>query len=302
MFAIVIFMTEDGITALQTIYFCFVTATTVGYGDISPSTPVGKVTSVIFMLVSIGTLASCVSTISAMTLHKLNNRNTGKGIHMNNLDLLIIGFPSETKVRKIVTEFRKDDRYEDAKICLLTKQVDIRPAWFEDVFLEFARGMASSREVLDSIGIDSVKQILMLANDPLDESSDDFTTSGISMIKHMNKDVLILAEKVRIDPTMFEIEGTDTIVDVSSPEMLVQELQDTGAVDLAKTIFSNDVDGTQTNIINEDFGIWEDVVGKLCRADMTALGYKNPGDKKFNFTPKHSDVIREKAVIKCITM
>ena len=303
LFTIVIFMTEDDITMLQTIYFCFVTATTVGYGDISPSTPIGKVASVIFMLISIGTLASCISTISAITMNNMSQRNKGKGVNMNDLDLLIIGYPSDTKVRTVVTEFRNDERYKDSTICLLTKQLDMRHAWFEDVQLEFVSGIASDRQILsDCCGIETVKKILILANDPQDESSDDFATSAISMIKHLNPDVLIIAEKVRNDSTMFEIEQCDVIVDISSAEMLVQELQDGGAVALAKTIFSNSVDGTQRNIVNEDFGIWEDVVAKLCRNDMTALGYKNPEDKGFTFTPKHSDVIREGAEIKCIMM
>lgn len=56
----------EGMSILDGIWWAFVTATTVGYGDISPSTPFGRIIAAILMLVGIGLSGSLTSTITAM--------------------------------------------------------------------------------------------------------------------------------------------------------------------------------------------------------------------------------------------
>lgn len=299
-FTILIHETQEGITWLQSIYFSVVVATTVGFGEITPATPLGKIIFIIFILISLGTLTSCLTTISAIAWTRIMNRNKGKGMKLKNLDLLIVGFPSDTKVKRIITEFKADRRYSNAKIAVLSKQIETIPSWFEDHFVEFVHGTASDKQLLIDLGIDSIKQCLMLAIDPEDPDCDDYTTSGISMIKYLNKCIPIIAESVREDKTMFEIEHCDVIVDVSPAEMLVQELQDPGAIELATTIFSNKVEGTQQNIIINEGGKWQDVVSSLIIQNATAIGYKQPGEAHFVFTPKYNDVIQRGATVKCL--
>ena len=48
------------------IWWSFVTTTTVGYGDLSPSTPIGRIIAAILMIIGIGLIGSLTSTITAM--------------------------------------------------------------------------------------------------------------------------------------------------------------------------------------------------------------------------------------------
>lgn len=69
----------EGMTIYDGIWWSFVTATTVGYGDISPATPAGRVIAAILMIVGIGLIGSLTSTLTALFFHRHENaskRNT----------------------------------------------------------------------------------------------------------------------------------------------------------------------------------------------------------------------------------
>lgn len=65
----------EGITFGNALWWSFVTITTVGYGDISPITPIGRIIASILMLVGIGFLSMLTGTISTFFLSK--NSSTG---------------------------------------------------------------------------------------------------------------------------------------------------------------------------------------------------------------------------------
>ncbi|MDD7793726.1 potassium channel family protein [Clostridium sp. 'White wine YQ'] len=60
----------EGLSLGNSLWWSFVTITTVGYGDISPSTPIGRVLASILMLVGIGFLSMLTGTIATFFLKK----------------------------------------------------------------------------------------------------------------------------------------------------------------------------------------------------------------------------------------
>lgn len=54
---------------LDALWWAFVTATTVGYGDLSPGSGIGRIIACVLMLVGIGLIGSLTSTITTFFLH-----------------------------------------------------------------------------------------------------------------------------------------------------------------------------------------------------------------------------------------
>lgn len=67
-------MYAEGMTFGDGMWWAFVTATTVGYGDLSPSTTLGRLIAAILMIFGIGLIGSITSTITSYFL-KLDNKN-----------------------------------------------------------------------------------------------------------------------------------------------------------------------------------------------------------------------------------
>ncbi|MGB5051365.1 MAG: potassium channel family protein, partial [Caldilineaceae bacterium] len=54
----------EGMGWIDAFYFCVITLTTVGYGDLSPQTPVGKLFTVIYIFVGLGLLAAFIGYVA----------------------------------------------------------------------------------------------------------------------------------------------------------------------------------------------------------------------------------------------
>lgn len=57
-------------------WWSFVTVTTVGYGDISPTTPIGRIIACILMLSGIGFISMLTSTVSTYFIRRSDKKNT----------------------------------------------------------------------------------------------------------------------------------------------------------------------------------------------------------------------------------
>lgn len=59
----VVFHYVEGWRWLDAVYFCVITLTTIGYGDITPQTDLGKVFNMIYILVGLGLILSFIKTV-----------------------------------------------------------------------------------------------------------------------------------------------------------------------------------------------------------------------------------------------
>lgn len=59
----VVYHYVEGWSWLDSIYFCIITLTTIGYGDLAPQTVAGKVFTMAYILVGVGLILGFVNTV-----------------------------------------------------------------------------------------------------------------------------------------------------------------------------------------------------------------------------------------------
>ncbi|WP_119327529.1 potassium channel family protein [Companilactobacillus musae] len=74
----ILYSLSEGISLSNALWWAIVTATTVGYGDISPHTLIGRIASVILMFVGVGFIGTLTSSISSYFIqnHTADNDNS----------------------------------------------------------------------------------------------------------------------------------------------------------------------------------------------------------------------------------
>ena len=70
----VFFRSVEDLSWLDSVYFTVVTLTTVGYGDISPTTGAGKVFTILYLIIGVGVLVSFVAVTARIMVETRQER------------------------------------------------------------------------------------------------------------------------------------------------------------------------------------------------------------------------------------
>jgi hypothetical protein len=211
------------------------------------------------------------------------------------VSLLIIGYPSEQKVKEIIEHLIIDER-EDENIVCLNNVLDERPLWMEKYNITFIKGIGSDKDALIRANAENTDKCLILANDANNYTSDDYSSSTATVFMKIKKETAkLLIEVVRNDNILFEDydENVVTTFRVDNPEVISQEILDPGAFQLKDATFSTKTNGTQFNIdiiFNNDVQ-YSEIAYKLIMNGLIPEGFKRKNDNLFNLLPEPNEIL-----------
>ncbi len=109
------FMVTEGLVLVDALYFSIVTITTVGYGDIHPISPAGKMLAILIIITGVGAFLGVVANATEMILNKRE-----KLIRVKKLNVIIGVFFSELGTRLLITLTKADPQIETIRetLCL----------------------------------------------------------------------------------------------------------------------------------------------------------------------------------------
>jgi voltage-gated potassium channel len=158
---------EPNISLVNAFWLSIVTLTTVGYGDITPTTLGGRIVGMLIMLFGIGILGMFTASIASIFVAKRLKED--RGMQTRDFDNHIIICTWNSSAKEIIQELRSDDRFGKTPIVLLA-DLELKPVDDENLF--FLKGSATE-ENLKRANIELAKTVIILGEDRLEPDTRD---------------------------------------------------------------------------------------------------------------------------------
>ena len=264
----------EGMKISDAVWVTFTTATTVGYGDLSASTPMGRASTVLLMyLVGLWVFAEVIGLF--MERREFVGESKRKGIWSWKMNghIVIINTPDfngDLYLERLVSEFRADDDYKQLKIVVVSHKLqDGLPLELRSNGVVLVCGDPTDVGVFDKACVSTAKYVVVVSDKSDSPKSDAYTLDAVYRSRKVNKDAFIAAECV-IDENRDGIfdNGANAIIRPirSYPGLIVRAIDSIGSEKIFEDLFSSDhakIDNTKdASHLKSEIGslTWKEIV------------------------------------------
>ncbi|AXI09842.1 potassium channel protein [Oceanobacillus zhaokaii] len=176
-------------TIFEGIWWAFVTAATVGFGDYVPLTTSGKLIGILLILTGGGLIGFYVSSIASGTIKREQDIEHGRLAFKGTGHLILVGWNERTRqLIKIVLEKNPNE-----KIVLIDRT--LRHISFSEYPIHFINGDATEDAILTKANIRQAERVLLTADLIKNErQADTYTILATVAIRGNNENIPIIAE------------------------------------------------------------------------------------------------------------
>ncbi len=232
---------NPNLSVWDSVWMSIISITTIGYGDYSPRTPGARIGTMIFTVI-IGLTA--FTTFLGMVVDwiiELNHKELRGMLPVySKKHVLIVNFPSGSRVRSIIEELQSDEHHKHKDIILVADNIDAPP--FDYKNFSFVKGSPLEADTFERANVHEAETAIVLGTDYNDPNSDSMTTSVVALLEHMHPGLRTIAECIDVKHEMlFSTVKCDAIVFPLrlANNLLVQETQDTGVAQFVDVMTSN---------------------------------------------------------------
>ena len=267
-------LTEDLITFL---YFAATTASTVGYGDLSPVTKMGQlIASVFFFPVAVTIFTITLSKITVTAVERVRRMADGHGNYSNRKDAtVLIGYHDDRTERMIEDLIAGKD--DDHTIILVSRHSD--PQLPNNVYFVHSDKI-DSIITLKRAGVENAAKLLIYAD------SDSETFNCCLAVRELNASVHIAAyfNDRETAKRAEKFANVETVVSVSS-ETLVRAAQDPGSSAVIQALASSTDSATiYSQIINQEIDSIA-LIQNCLSQNINPIAVKITQNAKITFAP-----------------
>ncbi len=232
---------KQGFSFADALWYSVISTTTIGYGDYSAKSLGARLGTIFFVvLLGLATFSVFLGMSIDWVTDLISKRQRGMRTIFAKDHILIVNFPSATRVGQLIQELQADPDHSKREIVIVTDQIDTLP--FDEPNVLFVNGPILERESFVRARLDEAKMVIVLATSYADPNSDAVVASSIAIIDSLNPNIYIVAECLNYKHKMlFDSVNCNGIVFSMkiSGNLLAQEAHDPGVSQLVEVITSN---------------------------------------------------------------
>ena len=275
-------MAFEKLDADDAAWLTLTTATTVGYGDMSASTPAGRLATTLLMYgVGIVLLAQAGSLVLDYRQEKRDRLLNGKWSWDMDNHIVFLNSPvhkPQEYFGRLMKEFRASS-LPQANLPALIVSSDMQDALNENLRnmqVAHVNYGATDQAGFENSSLKDASIIVVLSKDENDSVSDSISFDLISRARAENPNAIIIAEAVEdVNKKRFQLAGANHVIRPirSYPELLVRTILSPGSEQIIENLF--DTDGEETVTYNVPVkGTWGTIAAKAITQDIgIPLGY-----------------------------
>lgn len=263
----------------DSLWWAIVTMTTVGYGDLYPSSFGGRfLVGFPTMLLGVSILGYVLSVVATAMIESRMKELKG----MNKVDLsdhiIICNYISLEKTEELIHEIHSDKDTASSHIVIIDACLDELPIELQDDLIHFVKGCPMRENSLLQANCKKAKAVIVQADNSNAEASDNANLRTILTIESLTHEVYTCVECINPENKIyFERASCDSVICLASlsRQMMVQELQDPGVAEVVTELTTNK-EGKQFYMIDLDASCkdFKGVKERYTDADSVVVGVR----------------------------
>ncbi|UZE95766.1 potassium channel protein [Alkalimarinus alittae] len=275
-------VTLESMSLQQAAWLTLTTITTVGYGDLSATTPAGQIATVVLMYITGITLVTLIfSDYVDYRFYRRERIRTGRWRWNMVNHILLINAPKYGGTQyymRFVQQLRANSDYKSTPIQILTTDFsDSIPPELAELGVAHFHGSGTNLHDLSAVNVHEAKHIIILAKDSNDISSDSDTFDTLHRLSEFNLSKRCIVECVDDEnrSRLAKLGAQSILRPVRTyPEIIIRALIAPGSEKVLEDLFTHENDHPHRYEVEVTEMNWSEIVCALIQSNLgTAMAY-----------------------------